>query len=115
AGVIHGKLGWVNGKKADDIHPLISAATNLEAFLPLIYGTDYDGKNYTSAQHNNKIAGGELYFHALGELKLANEQKIQGIFYINNSGYRWQGNIPLAVNGLEDKDMPIERTDHGKI
>ncbi|HJZ41911.1 MAG TPA: DUF4157 domain-containing protein [Bacteroidales bacterium] len=114
-GKISGKLGWVNGKKAEDIHPLVPASTDERSFLPLIYGDDYKGDNYTTGNFNNLIVSGNLYFHSLGELEVEDKQKIQGIFIINNALYKWRGNLTPAVTGIEASNIPIERDLQAKL
>lgn len=115
AGVIIGKLGWVPAKRPDDIDPLVSAETNEEVFLPLIYGSDYDPKNFIPGHTNNKLQDGKLHFHSLGQLKLKDEQMLEGIFYLNDDKYTWRGNIPIKADGLEMTNMPVDRDDRAQL
>jgi len=112
-GLIYGKLGWIAGKKSDVIEPLMDASlavTNEDVFMPLIYGTDYDGTNYSSDHYNNQILSGDLYFSTLGELHLPIQQKIQGIFIINNNVHQWNANLVGKPKGLEEYKVPVKRS-----
>ena len=115
AGIIRGRLGWITGKRPDDIDPLMQANTNEEAFLPLIYGSDYDPENFISGHTNNKLTDGKLHFHSLGQLKLEDDEKLEGIFYLNDDKYTWHGNIPVKADGLEMTNMPVERDDRAQL
>ena len=70
SGSIYGKLVWIEGKMWNEIHPYSTqgAMTRFdeEAFLSLIYGDEYDGKNYTSIQYINQLDSGVLSFLSSG-------------------------------------------------
>lgn len=111
-GFIYGKLGWIEGKQAGEIEPLLDAAsavTNEEAFLPLIYGDEYDGQNYTSIYYENQLSNGVLSFFSRGVLDLANQQKIEGKLGLINSLHVWSGNLKGKAIGLEEHQFPIDR------
>jgi len=119
SGSIYGKLVWIKGKKADEIHPLSAqeAVTRFdeEAFLPLIYGDEYDGKNYTSTQYDNQLDTGVLSFLSSGQLELANQQKIEGKLGLVNKFYLWLGDLKGKVIGLEEYQIPIERNPKAEL
>lgn len=118
SGIIYGKLGWIQGKKANDIEPFLDATsvvTGEEAFLPLIYGNDYDGTNYTSIYFKNQLSGGALSFFALGTLNLANQQQLAGTLWLINKLHSWFGNIEGKAKGLENYQIPIDRSADGKL
>lgn len=112
-GFIFGHLAWIEGKKPGEIHPYSfqesPALFNEEAFLPLIYGNQYDGQNYKSLEFINELDNGIITFLSSGELELANQQVIQGNLGIVNSFDIWQGELTGKTKGLEDYKIPIER------
>jgi hypothetical protein len=113
-GFIHGNLGWIEGKKPGEIHPLSGqespVLTDEAAFLPLIYGSQYDGKNYTSANFSNELKSGMILFLSIGQLELANQQFLEGKFGLINEIDVWLGELKGKAKGLEEYKMPIERS-----
>lgn len=113
-GFIFGRLAWMEGKKPDEVHPFAFQEApvlfNEEAFLPLIYGDQYDGKNYTSTKFINELDNGALTFLSLGDLALANQQTLQGTLAIVNSLDLWIGELKGKAKGLEEYTLPIERS-----
>ena len=112
-GFIFGNLAWVEGKKPDEIYPDTPDAAvlfNEEAFLPLIYGDQYDGQNYTPIKFINELDNGIISFLSAGDLELANQQTLQGTLGIVNSIDMWLGDLKGKAKGLEDYTLPIERS-----
>ena len=117
-GFINGVYGWIPGKKAGSIDPLLDAElaqTNEDAFLQLIYGKEYDGTNYVSAFFKNQSLGGSLFFHTMGILQLPNQQKIEGLFIMNDELYRFKGDMIAKPEGLDTYDAPVTRTPDAEI
>ncbi len=117
-GIIYCKLGWVPGKSAAAIDPVMDAAnvqTDEAAFLPLIYGNDYDGENYTSRYFRNIWVGGSILLNMLGELDLANQQIIGGLFIIQDNRFQFISSLIGQPIGLEKFEIPVERDDEGLL
>jgi hypothetical protein len=112
-GFIKGDLGWIPGKKAISIDPLLDVAlaqTGEGAFLPLIYGKEYDGTNYVSAFFKEGGTGSNLFFLTSGILQLPNQQKIEGSFSILNESYKFEANLIGKPEGLDTYKAPVTRT-----
>ena len=112
-GFIQSSLGWIPGKNASSIDPILDAdlvQTSEEAFLPLIFGKEYDGSNYASAFFNNGSPTGNIYFHTIGILQLPNEQKIESVFIINDESYQFIGDLIGKPEGLDTYDAHVTRT-----
>ena len=117
-GFITGKMGWIEGKKPDDIEPLMDAGlavTTESAFLPLIFGDEYDGTNYSSVHFNNDILSGGLFFGTIGILKLANQQEVNGIFALNDSLEFFRAQLIGKPKGLEEYKAPVKRTPEAEL
>ena len=65
----------------------------MNASLPLIYGTQYDGKNYTPGKYINELDTGLITFFSGGQLELANQQVIDGKMALVNSSHLWVGEL----------------------
>jgi polyhydroxyalkanoate synthesis regulator phasin len=109
-GFIDAKLGWISGIKAEDVDPFMDASTAEEAFLPLIYGKEYDGTNYVSQHFENKTSHGKLFFYTIGVLQLPNQQSMQGWFLISKDRYQFQSELVGKPEGLEQYKAPVIRT-----
>jgi hypothetical protein len=118
SGWIYGKLGWVEGKKPDEIEPLgLDSVTRIDedAFLPLIYGDEYDGQNYTPIKYENQLDNGYLYFLSIGTLELANQQTIEGKLGLVDNFHIWDGKLKGQAIGLEDFEIPIDRSTEAEL
>jgi hypothetical protein len=118
-GFIFGKLAWIDGKTADDIHPYAFQESptrfDEDAFLPLIYGDEYDGENYTSTHYDNQLGNGVMTFVSSGVLQLPHQQAIDGKLGIVNSLHLWIGELRGAAAGLDEYQFPIERTAEAEL
>jgi hypothetical protein len=118
-GSIYGKLVWIEGKKADEIHPLSAqeAVTRYdeEAFLPLIYGNDYDGKNFSSYFYTNHISSGHLIFNSWGRLSIANQQAIDGFIQLVDTTNFWHATLATNIMGAKEYKLPIDRSSKGDL
>jgi hypothetical protein len=118
-GFIFGKLAWIEGKTAAEIHPLAfqesPALFNEEVFLPLIYGDDYDGENYTSAEYHNELESGVISFLSSGTLQLPYQQTIEGKLGLVNSLHLWIGDLHGKAEGLDDYEFQVERTGDAEL
>jgi hypothetical protein len=112
-GNVSNRLGWVAGKKPDEIEPLLATGGVLDtteaAFLPLIYGDDYTGENYVPGLYSNNYNNGFLAFASSGFLKLPNQQQIDGNLSLMGQTHSWLGQLQGAAKGLEKYDFKIER------
>jgi hypothetical protein len=90
-------------------------AIDEEALTQLVFGNDYPIEKFTRVIYLNTMAGGILQFQLAGYYDIGNGQKLVGGFALFNEVFAWSGTLHLKVNGLEEKEMPLERDIHSKL
>ncbi len=117
-GFIFGKMGWIAGKKADAVDPVMDASTAITdeaAFLPLIYGDEFTGSNYKSLEFTNLLSKGRIKLFSMGTLELANKQTIDGNSLLMDQSYVWFGHLYGKAKGVNDYDLKVERNSKGSL
>lgn len=119
AGIISGELGWIAGKTADQIEPLMDyelANTAPEVFHPLIHGEEHARKPFAlnaSIPFRNRLTDGLLSLLLIAELEVDHQQTLQSTFSLVNGSSLWFGYLSTEIQGADDYDLLLQRTPQG--
>ncbi len=118
---VTGQIGIVRDVPQKQFNSLIPVAKGLaDSFLQNdmfygIIGEDYDRGELTSITYNNFLKNGVLAVDFSAILGIGGKQLIRMGFAIINDAYDWVGLMDVKVNGIEEKEMEIDRDDEGQL
>jgi hypothetical protein len=81
----------------------------------LVFGNDYDNEQFNRIIYINDISGGQLIFMLSGYYDIAGQQTLAGAFVLLNNSYSWSGNLRINVNGIVEREMPVERDTRSRL
>jgi hypothetical protein len=119
AGIVTGKMGWVNGAVNDNGCPVKAGQkvyTGAQDLVPLVFGIEHKDKKLADGNtYRNALGNGALRFDLMGNIEADNLQKIFGYFVMNSESAYWAGKIITNVAGAAPYELTLERTPQGYL